>query len=150
MARLSETPSISVLNDFFTLTLVYNEGGAMGTSFGSSTYYLVISLLVLPVLLYYIYRHRAELDLAVPLAFISGGAIGNLIDRIRLGRVIDFLDIDFLINRLWGDDRWWTFNIADACISVAIVYLVIRLFFFTRPPAAAAAAANETKIDPAS
>jgi len=130
-------PSIHVFGDFLMFTLVYNVGGAMGTNFGSSTYYLVVALLVLPGLMYYAYRHRHDLTLLLPLAFIISGATGNVIDRIRYGRVVDFIDVDF--PNLFGLTRWWTLNIADACISVAATYLLIRFFFFTSadspPPA---------------
>ena len=130
-------PSIHLIGDFFMLTLIYNEGGALGTNFGSSTYYLVISLVVLLCLIYYTWRHRRELLLVLPLALIISGATGNLIDRIRLGRVVDFLDVDFF--DVFGITRWWTFNVADACISVAVLFLLVKIFFFTpehSPPAA--------------
>jgi signal peptidase II len=132
--RLAGQPSVPVLGEFFKLTLVYNEGGAMGTSFGTSTWYLIIALIIIPILFYYLYIYRAALSFAIPLAFICGGAIGNLIDRFRLGRVVDFLDVDFFdINFLGFQlDRWWTFNIADAAISCALVFLLIKVLFF--PP----------------
>ena len=123
-------PSIRILADFFMLTLVYNDGGALGTDLGSSTYYLVITLLVLPGLLYYAYRHRGTPSLVLPLAFVISGAAGNLADRVRLGRVVDFLDVDFF--DVLGITRWWTFNVADACLSVAILYLLMRFLFFSR------------------
>ncbi len=133
---LSGQPSIEVLGDLFKLTLVYNEGGAMGTSFGSSTWYLIIALIIIPILFYYLYLYRATLSFAIPLAFICGGAIGNLIDRIRIGRVVDFIDVDFFdINFLGFQlDRWWTFNIADSAISCALVFLLIKVIFFHPKP----------------
>lgn len=118
--------SIEVIGRFFMFTLVYNEGGAMGTSLGSSDYYLISASLILLFVLYYIYVNRSRLLLSVPLSFIAGGAIGNLIDRITLGKVIDFIDIDFFNINLFGFhlERWWTFNIADSAISCSIVYLL--------------------------
>jgi signal peptidase II len=113
-------------------TLVYNEGGAMGTNFGSSTYYLISSIFILLFVFYYIYANRENAAFAYPMAFIAGGAIGNIIDRIRLGRVVDFLDFDFFDIQIGNFimDRWWTFNIADAAITCSIVYLVIYMLFF--------------------
>lgn len=113
------------------LTLVYNQGGAMGTNLGSSTYYLIASSLILLFVLYYIYRHSNQRGLSLTLAFIAGGAIGNLIDRFRLGEVIDFLDVDFFdINFLgYHLQRWYAFNIADAAISCAIVWLLFTMVF---------------------
>ena len=71
-------------------------------------------------------------ELTMPLALIAGGAIGNIIDRLRFGKVVDFLDFDFFDINLFGYqiDRWWTFNIADAVISCSIIFLLIRLIFF--------------------
>ena len=113
------------------LTLVYNEGGALGTSFGSSTYYLVSSLIILAVVLYYLFVNRYLARIAWPLAFTAAGAIGNIIDRIRLGKVIDFIDVDFIDINLVGFhlDRWWTFNVADAAISCSIVFLLGTVMF---------------------
>ena len=111
------------------LTLVYNEGGALGTNLGSSTYYLVASFLILIIVLYYLIINWKAATLAYPLSFIAGGAIGNIIDRIRLGMVIDFLDVDFFDIDFLGYhlDRWWTFNLADAAISCSIVYLLGKI-----------------------
>jgi signal peptidase II len=130
LANMVEHTSRAVLGDFFMLSLVYNEGGAMGTRLGPSGYYLGMALLILPLVLFYIYRNRFVRLVSIPLALIAGGAIGNLIDRIRLGRVVDFLDVDFFDISIGSFHlyRWWTFNIADAAISCAIVFLVAYMF----------------------
>jgi len=101
----------------------------MGTRLGPSVSYLVMAVVVLPFLLYYIYRNRNDLLHSLPLSLIAGGAVGNLIDRIRLGKVIDFVDADFFDINLFGYrmDRFWVFNVADAAISCAIVFLLILL-----------------------
>ena len=134
VANLSERTPEPVLGTFLMFSLVYNEGGAMGTRLGPSGYYLVMALLVLPLVFYYIYRNRRAPTVALALSLIAGGAIGNLIDRIRLGRVVDFIDVDFIDISLghFHLDRWWTFNIADAAISCAIVFLVVHLFLNRR------------------
>lgn len=133
--NLIEGRSVEVLGRFFMFTLLYNRGGAMGTMLGSPTYYLISSLIILVFILIYLYTHRDQRSLAVALAAIAGGAIGNIIDRVRIGRVIDFLDVDFFDINLWGFtlQRWWTFNIADAAITVSIVYLLIHALFFSHP-----------------
>lgn len=101
----------------------------MGTSFGPSGYYLVTALIILPALLAYIYISRRQASVALPLSFIAGGAIGNVIDRIRLGKVVDFIDVDFFDVNLFGYhlDRWWTFNIADAAITCSILFILIGM-----------------------
>ncbi|HDL02169.1 MAG TPA: hypothetical protein ENH23_08065, partial [candidate division Zixibacteria bacterium] len=78
---------VEVIGQFFMFTLLYNKGGAMGTNLGSSNYYLISASLILLFVLYYIYINRTKLQLSIPLSFIAGGAIGNLIDRITLGKV---------------------------------------------------------------
>ena len=111
----------------------------MGTRIGPSAYYLVMAFIVLPFVLYYIYRNRYSQVITLPLAFIAGGAIGNLIDRIRFGQVVDFIDVDFFDISIGSFqlDRWWTFNVADSAISCAIVFLIIHMFFQKKalPPA---------------
>ena len=130
LTNLTEHTPEPVLGSFLMFSLVFNEGGAMGTRLGPSGYYLGMALLILPLVAFYIYRNRRIPVVSVPLALIAGGAVGNLIDRIRLGRVVDFIDVDFFDISLGSFQlhRWWTFNIADAAISCAIVFLVIHLF----------------------
>jgi len=126
---LSLRGSVEVLGNFLMLTLVYNEGGALGTSFGPSFYYLATSLVILAFVLYYIYSSRAEKIMAYPLAFIAGGALGNIIDRIRIDKVIDWIDVDFFDMNIFGYqlERWWTFNLADAAISCSILFLLVSM-----------------------
>ncbi len=132
---LTDLNSVPLLGQFFQLSLVYNEGGAMGTNLGSSSFYLVIALILIPILGFYVYHSRANRRLAYPLSFIVAGAIGNVIDRIRLGKVIDFLDVDFFDITIgsFQIERWWTFNIADAAISCSLVYLIMLYLFQPKP-----------------
>lgn len=106
-----------------------NEGGALGTNFGTGTFYLISSLLILAIVVYSIITSKDSKMITCPLAAVAGGAVGNIIDRIRLGKVIDFLDFDFFDISLFGYeiDRWWTFNIADAAITIAVVFLLIYI-----------------------
>jgi signal peptidase II len=136
VASLAPAGSVRVLGSFLQFTLVYNEGGAMGTNLGSSTYYLIASILILLFVLYYIYLARHDRLLALTLAFVAGGALGNIIDRIRLGRVVDFIDVNIPDVNLFGYhlERWWTFNIADSAISCAIVVLLFRVLFVKQQP----------------
>jgi signal peptidase II len=134
VSSLPEHTPVRVLGEFLMFSLVYNEGGAMGTRFGPSVYYMVMAFVVLPVVLYYLYRNRRFPVISLPLAFIAGGAIGNLIDRIRLGQVIDFIDVDFFDISVGSFylERWWTFNVADAAISCSIVFLIAHMFIKRR------------------
>ena len=135
LAAASLTPGVSVevLGRFFMLTLVYNVGGSLGTNIGSPSMYLATSSAIFVFVIYYMLANRERYILTVPLALVAGGALGNILDRIRLGQVVDFLDFDFFDIDLLGFhiDRWWAFNIADAAITTGIVFLVILTVFFT-------------------
>ena len=132
--NLTGKPSLEIMGQFFMLTLVYNEGGALGTNFGPSQYYLISSILILLFILFYIFQNRNYKMIAIPLAFITGGAIGNIIDRIRLQKIIDFIDVDFFDINIFGYQlhRFWTFNIADASISCSIAFLLTYMLFFSK------------------
>lgn len=87
--------------------------------------------------------------MAVPLSFIAGGAVGNIIDRIRFGYVIDFIDIDFFNINLFGYrlDRWWTFNIADSVISCSLVFLIVYMFAVKKNKNETALPNTETNVN---
>lgn len=128
--ELTGQAPLPALGEFLRFTLVYNEGGAMGTNFGGALYYLIIGIAILLVIIYYLWIYRFSLRYSIPLALIASGAVGNLIDRIRLGKVVDWIDVDFFNINLFGYqlERWWTFNIADASITLALVYMVWAVF----------------------
>jgi len=119
-----------VFGQLFRLTLVYNPGAAFGSHFGehSRVIFSLLSLVVL-VVLARLYRETGpEQRLqSLGLGLVVGGAIGNLIDRVRspMG-VVDFIDVGL------GDLRFWTFNVADAGVSVGAVLLA---WVLSREPA---------------
>jgi signal peptidase II len=120
-----------VLGDVVRFTLGYNPGAAFGINVGpaSRAVFTLLALVAL-VVLGLMYRatpaHR-RLEV-IGLALISGGAIGNLIDRIRAGRVVDFIDVGI------GTTRFWTFNIADAGITVGAVLLALAFLLYGSSP----------------
>jgi signal peptidase II len=121
--------NLEVIPGFFSLTHIGNTGGAFGLLAGEATgvrtlFFLAVSVLALGVVLWlYIRVHPGKPWIAAAFAMIFGGALGNLIDRLRFGQVIDFLD--FYI----GTVHWPAFNVADSAISVgaAIVFLCALL-----------------------
>jgi len=131
LANLSVGMTRQILGSFFQVTLLYNEGGVMGSDLGSSTFYLVSSIFVLIFVLYFIYASRNEKLIAYPLAIVAGGALGNIIDRIRIGKVVDFLDFEFFDIAIgsFQIERWWKFNIADAAITVGVIIIIASLLF---------------------
>ncbi len=123
----------TVIPDFFNLVHVRNKGAIFGFFSNADSAFIfvlltVFSLAALGLVVYYFIKTPvSEKLMNVSLSFILAGALGNQIDRIMRGYVIDFLDFNF-----WGW-HWPSFNVADSCISTGAV-LLIFLFFFKRGP----------------
>lgn len=109
---------------FFRLTHVHNTGSAFGLLANQGFLLTVITLagLLVILLLYRQLSSESVLGIAA-LGLVFGGAVGNLIDRLSLGYVTDFIDI-----RLWGDFHWPAFNLADSSITIGVFVLVYFLF----------------------
>jgi signal peptidase II len=127
MARFEEYEVLKVW-PVFNLTLVYNTGAAF--SFLSDAggwqrwFFVVIGVLVSAAMVVWLSRLGGRERLtAYGLAFVVGGAIGNLIDRIVLGKVVDFLQWH------WQDWYWPSFNLADSAITLGVVLLLIDGLF---------------------
>lgn len=133
--------STPIINDFFRLTYIENPGMAFGFDPGEN-FKLAVSLFSLVAsigLVFYLYLIRDKsLSLRVAIAFILGGAVGNLIDRtfygvifgyapLFYGRVVDFFDFDFFNFTIFGVsyDRWPIFNIADASVTIGVLILIL-------------------------
>ena len=112
--------SVDVLGDFFRLTYIQNPGAVFGIRLGSGILHLVLSVAAMGVVISMLIKTPPEERWAgTGLALVLGGAVGNIIDRLRYGVVIDFLDFGI------GDSRWYVFNVADACVSVGVALLII-------------------------
>lgn len=116
-----------VIGDFVRIAKSYNNGGIFGLLGNSAPLFAISSLAVIVVILIYQRREgiRSSL-LTLALALLLGGAIGNLIDRIRLGWVVDFVDMGI------GNTRFYTFNVADSAISIALALLIFIALFRER------------------
>ena len=122
---------VTIIEDFFYLVHIGNKGAAWGMF---SEYSGILTLLSFAVLLF-IFCYRKQLELqrgTVQIAFglLIGGILGNLIDRIRVGHVIDFIDIHlpFTLPYILPYGRWPAFNIADSAIVVGMLfYLLLSL-----------------------
>ncbi|NOZ04324.1 MAG: signal peptidase II [FCB group bacterium] len=117
--------SIPVIKNFFHLTYVTNKGMAFGIDFPGGIYFFTIaSVIMTMVLIWYIWLERkGDFLLRLSLAMILAGAIGNLIDRLFLGEVTDFMDFMF------GSYHWYIFNIADSSVTVGMILFLIHSFF---------------------
>jgi signal peptidase II len=120
-SRFNLHESYQVFGNMLHFTYVQNPGIAFGIHFGTTWFYALFAGIASLFLLFYIYRmRRSRFAFRLALAFILGGAIGNLIDRFAHGEVIDFIEIGFAT---W---RWpFIFNVADIAVSIGIVILIV-------------------------
>ena len=107
--------SIPLIKGMFHMTYIQNTGAGFGILKGWNTILIFISLVIIGMILFYFDRIVKEKAIHIPIALVLGGAIGNLIDRIFLGHVIDFVDF-----RIWP-----SFNVADSCITIGAIWLII-------------------------
>lgn len=113
----------SGVGHFFQFLHAHNTGVAFGLAQGRNGLHLAIALTVVIVLLVFARSLRpAELWMRVALGCQIGGALGNAVDRLRLGHVTDFLDLHY------GRWHWPTFNVADIAINVGVWLLILRLW----------------------
>ncbi len=122
------------LTSFFNLVLAYNSGAAFSFLADAGGwqrwFFTAVALLASAIIVYLMRKHADEPRFCLALSLILGGALGNLIDRILLGHVVDFLDFHA------AGYHWPAFNVADLAISVGAVILVVESF--RRKPAATA------------
>lgn len=109
---------VHVLGDYLRLIFSKNSGALFGLFRDNAAIFGIASLVVVGIIVGYHARAGRSLYLSIALGALLGGALGNVTDRLRLGYVVDFVDAGI------GDVRWYTFNVADAAISLAIVMLV--------------------------
>jgi signal peptidase II len=115
-----------VLPDFFNLVNVTNTGAAFGSFKGNNTFFVVISVIALVVVTILLVRPRRDDPWRdVSLALLLAGILGNLTDRLLYGHVIDFLLFNLHVRYA---DPWPAFNVADSCISIAVVLFIIHSF----------------------
>jgi signal peptidase II len=115
---LAPGESFDVAGDLLRLVHGQNAGGLFGFFQGQALVFGLVSLVVVGLIVAYHASAGRNPYLSITLGLLLGGALGNLIDRLRLGYVVDFVDFGF------GSLRWYTFNVADAAISAAILLLL--------------------------
>jgi len=110
------------VTSFFNVVLIYNRGMSFGLFNGggglNALLFSLVAAAIVTVLIYWLSRVESSL-LAVAIGLIIGGAIGNVIDRIRFGAVVDFLDFH---TGLW---HWPAFNVADSAICVGVAVMLL-------------------------
>jgi signal peptidase II len=136
--------SVRVLGDLIIFTHQLNPAGAMSIRLGPPAFYLAVTAVVVVFLAHSLVNRAMGKATRWALLLVLGGAVGNMIDRLRIGAVIDFVDVEFFDFSLPAIDlgpihvpgdvmtRWPVFNVADACVSVGIVLLLLATFIFDR------------------
>ena len=136
-SQMQLNQTINVIGDFFTISYILNSGIAFGLfdsnpSPVKTPLLIFISFIALGIILYiFITLPRDIRGTGLSMGLIFGGAIGNIVDRVVRGEVVDFLDVDFpdITIRFLNIHmtRWPTFNIADSCVLVGIIMLLVIL-----------------------
>jgi signal peptidase II len=119
--------AIEVIPGFFAIVHVENRGAAFGMLSslpGAGIFFVIISLIAIVLIgAYFHWLKEEEVWAPFCLALVLTGAVGNLIDRFRLGSVVDFLDVHY---RGW---HWPAFNVADSCITIGVLLLALKILW---------------------
>ena len=116
----------------FRLAYSTNEGSIFGLGINSTLLLVMAPLIILAILgLFFYYLPSAGRFTRIGIGLLLGGAVGNLIDRIRFGEVTDFLYIDL---GFWPLDPWPSFNVADASLTTGIFILIFYFFKMAKSP----------------
>lgn len=124
--RLKERVSVSIIEDFFSLTYVENRGAAFGMLQGGKWIFLAITAVVLVLIIIYYAKHKRTMEnlwLRVALTMVAAGAVGNAADRLIRGFVVDFFDFN-----IFGYD-FPVFNFADILVVVGTILLAGGIIF---------------------
>lgn len=125
-----QNQSIEVAGQLLRITYIQNPSAAFGLSFGPSSFYLIFGVVASIVVTLYLLRlPDGEYWPRIALAMILAGALGNLIDRFRLGEVVDFIQVG-LSERL----VWPIFNVADMGVSIGVTLLLFYYLVVGDPP----------------
>ncbi len=133
LAKLPLYHAVPVIPGFFDLTHIRNPGGAFGFMAGGSRglrnlLFIGVSVIAMGLIVaFYRSTPRTHRFLAAALAMIFGGAVGNLIDRLRFGEVVDFLDVYI------GAYHWPAFNVADSAITIGITIFIAHVVLGKMP-----------------
>jgi signal peptidase II len=116
----------NIIGDWLRFTLNYNAGAAMNISLGNASrvVFTCLALVMIAVIIgMYLKTPANETAQPIALALVAGGALGNLLDRLRSAKgVVDFIDVGI------GDSRFWTFNVADSGVTCGAILLMIVLW----------------------
>ena len=125
VSTLSPGERIQVVGDYVRLIHSQNTGALFGLFRDQALFFAIVSVGVVGAIVWFYHSSGRNTLLSVALGLLLGGALGNMADRFRIGYVVDFVDVGL------GDLRFYTFNIADSAISLAILLLLLTAFLST-------------------
>jgi len=134
-ARMALGSSLPVLGDAVRLTYIRNPHGAFSLQVGSNAAFLVLSLIAILLILLYYFQLSGRSDWnRIALGLILGGAAGNFFDRMFLGEVRDFIDVNIPDIHIvsYHLDRWPVFNLADAGVTVGVIMLLLGMLIWRK------------------
>ena len=117
------------INDYFSFVNISNTGVAFSMFQNNNIFFICLVSLVIIFLIFFIYKNKKELTKLQThsLLLILSGGIGNLIDRLFRGAVVDFIDVGYKTVY-----RWPAFNVADSCVCIGVTLFIISLLFFNK------------------
>lgn len=123
--NLNGNASIHIIGDFLRFSYVENRGAAFGMLQNQRLFFIISTIILSVILIYMICFSKKFTNLSkVVLSLVFGGAMGNFIDRLRLGYVVDFIDVRF--GSLYN---FPVFNVADSCLVIGIAILIYLILF---------------------
>ena len=143
LKNFAEHEVYNIVPSFFNLTLVYNKGAAFGflstipESLRAPFFFLIPLIAVVILGTMFLKGEDKSPIMRISLVLVMAGALGNFLDRLQYNKVVDFLDFyipncEFNILSTYSNCHWPAFNVADSCISVGIVGLLISGFLFEK------------------
>ncbi len=119
IANFQADVPVDIVGQYLRIDVTHNTGALFGMFRDQAVLFAAFSVGVIGLIVWYEARVGRSLLLSVALGLLLGGALGNLLDRIRLGYVVDFVDMGI------GTWRFYTYNVADAAITTAILLLIV-------------------------
>jgi len=123
IANVAPGEVVEIIGSYLRLIYTENDGGLFGLFRGNAALFAAVSSVVVGLIVLFHARSAPSRSMSIALGLLLGGAIGNLLDRIRYGFVVDFVDMGV------GDLRFYTYNVADAAITTAIIALIVLALF---------------------
>ncbi len=125
---LQGTRGIQVIGNMLEFRYVENRGAAFGILQGRMWFFYVITIIVVAILFYYLFtQDRSSIFLNITVGLLIGGALGNFIDRLLRGFVVDFIKVDFV-----SQINFPVFNVADIAITIGSVLFIIYILFLEK------------------